>query len=479
MAGASRRIAISLGGIALLTTLALGLLFGTGGAAASAQHSQAPPPTVDGPPRGNFLGVASCSGTTCHGHSVADGPVVRQDEIVIWQDPASAAGAHSRAFAILQQPRSRQIAERLGIGEASSAPECVGCHATPAPPAQRGARFLRSDGVGCESCHGAASGWLNIHYSVGANHAQNVRFGMVPLENARARAGVCLDCHFGNEARGQFVSHRLMAAGHPRISFELDLFSTLQAHHEEDADYQQRKPGRATNVQMWAIGQAMALQRSLTLFTDSPHGRDGIFPEFYFLDCHSCHRQIRDAATFDPTVVANRGRMLPPGIPPYNDENMIMLSAAARVVAPALGRRFDESTRAFYEAMSADGNPRGDDARVRLAAQRLRQDAAALVDLFARTSIGNAQVFQIIDTITGNAVSERFTDYAGSVQAVMATDTLLSSLVITRAVTAEQVQAIRGDINIAYQAVRDPNRYSPQNFRASLGRAASAIRRLR
>jgi hypothetical protein len=61
----------------------------------------------------------------------------------------------------------------------------------------------------------------------------------------------------------------------------------------------------------------------------------------------------------------------------------------------------------------------------------------------------------------------------------MATDTLLSALVSSAQVTPEAAQAIRGDINLAYQAVRDPNLYQPREFRASLGRAASAIRRLR
>ena len=88
-------------------------------------------------------------------------------------------------------------------------------------------------------------------------------------------------------------------------------------------------------------------------------------------------------------------------------------------------------------------------------------------------------MFRIIDTITSNAISERFTDYAGSVQAVMATDTLLSSLVASGEISQEAVEGIRSDINIAYQAVREPNSYNPRNFRASLGRAAAAIRRLR
>ena len=61
----------------------------------------------------------------------------------------------------------------------------------------------------------------------------------------------------------------------------------------------------------------------------------------------------------------------------------------------------------------------------------------------------------------------------------MATDTLLSALVNSGQVTSGAAQGIRNDINSAYRAVRDPNEYQPREFRASLGRAASAIRRLR
>ena len=71
-------------------------------------------------------------------------------------------------------------------------------------------------------------------------------------------------------------------------------------------------------------------------------------------------------------------------------------------------------------------------------------------------------------------------NYTGTApMAVMATDTLLSAMVNAGQVTNEQAGAIRNDINVAYRAVRDPNDYQPREFRASLGRAASAIRRLR
>ena len=152
---------------------------------------------------------------------------------------------------------------------------------------------------------------------------------------------------------------------------------------------------------------------------------------------------------------------------------MIVLWAAARVGARRGAASFARASCDSPQAMS------GDRARLVAAANRLRGEARALAEAFEGAAIGRAEVFRIIDTITSNAISERFTDYAGSVQAVMATDTLLSSLVASGEISQESVQSIRADINGAYQAVREPNAYHPRNFRASLGRAAAAIRRLR
>lgn len=424
---------------------------------------------ADAPVHG-FVGVASCGGTTCHGRSEGDGKIVRQDELMRWQDPATPAGIHSRAFRALSEPRARAIAARLGIGEAANAPLCLGCHATPTGGTATGPRFLRSDGVGCEACHGAASEWLASHYSVGASHSANVARGMVPLDDPRARAARCLDCHYGSGAAGQFVDHRIMAAGHPRLAFELDLFTTLQQHHVEDADYVQRKAPRST-VQVWAIGQALALERSLALYA-TPKGTQGVFPEFYFFDCHTCHRAISDDRGFQPRAPANPGRPIPSGMPAYNDENMITLTAALKATDAPLAARFERDSRAFHIALAES---RG---AAIAAAARLRSTALAVADSFGARGVSRAQTFAIISTIAGGAVSPRFTDYEGSVQAVMAVDTLLSALVNAKQVDAASAKAIRSDIETAYRAVREPNSYDAREFRAGLGRAAAAIRRL-
>lgn len=417
---------------------------------------------------GVHLGVASCSGSTCHGRSEPTGAIVRQDEMMRWQEASSLSGAHSRAFRILSEPRSRAIAQRLGLASAASAPMCLGCHAEPA--GARGPRFQQNDGVGCESCHGPASDWIEVHKT--GNRAASLAAGMVPLDQPKRRAALCLDCHFGSDRPGQFVDHRIMAAGHPRVSFELDLFSTLQAHHDEDADYARRK-GRTDHVRLWAVGQAMAIDRALSLFANSKIAQEGIFPEFYFFDCHTCHRRITDEPGFRSSAVANPARPIPSGMPAFNDENMIMLSAAARVAAPAAAARFDADSKAFHAALAQDR------AAAVKAAATLRASANALGDQFAARRFGRDETFAMLDAVASTSLAPRFTDYEGSVQAVMAADTLLNALVDAGYVGGEPAKAVRGQINLAYAAVRDPNAYRPLEFRAALARAVDSIRALR
>src|SRR3546814_5357081 len=146
----------------------------------------------------------------------------------------------------------------------------------------------------------------------------------------------------------------MMAAGHPRLSFELDLFSALQHHHDIDSDYLSRK-GQLDSVRLWAVGQAEAVQRATGLFARPEFGMRGMFPEFYFYDCHSCHRSITDGAQRQLTFETNRGRPIPFGNPPFNDENIIMLSAVASALAPGKAEDFLAASRDFHRAMGQDG----------------------------------------------------------------------------------------------------------------------------
>lgn len=421
--------------------------------------------------RGVHEGVASCAGSSCHSRQVDSGVNIRQNEIITWQDPSSAAGAHSRAWRVLTEPRAQAIARKMGIGRAETAKECLGCHADPAPAGLRGAKFHLDDGVGCEACHGGSSGWLASHRTVDATHAANVANGMKALENPKVRASVCLDCHYGGKGQGQFVTHEIMAAGHPRVSFELDLFSSLQQHWDVDADYVKRK-GYAGGVRTWAVGQAMAVERALTLYSE-PGRSSGAFPELYFFDCHACHREIQDDPRARPRWEANPGRPIPAGQPPFNDENMIMLAAVAKAVSPGLAARFDADSKAFHAALARD---RSESVR---AAGRLAASARALSDALANHTFSRAQTLAILDTVLSGEIARRYTDYAGSAQAVMAADTLLNSLVASGQADRAAVARIRPNLAAAYAQVRDPNAYRPEAFRASMAQIAQAARSLK
>src|SRR3546814_5713232 len=83
--------------------------------------------------------------------------------------------------------------------------------------------------------------------------------------------------------------------------------------------------------------------------------------------------------------------------------------------------------------------------------------------------------FAIVREIAGSAISARFTDYEGSVQAVMAVDTLLNGMVKSGRVTVGAAAGIRAEVNRAYAAVKEPNAYRPAEFRSALGSAARSI----
>jgi Cytochrome c554 and c-prime len=418
---------------------------------------------------GTHEGVASCGGSTCHGRLAPTGKDVRQNELITWQDTSSAAGAHSQAWQVLNRARAQNIAQRLGLGPAQDAKDCLGCHGEPA--ALRGAHFQISDGVGCEACHGGSGAWLVSHYTVGVTHADNVKAGMTALEDPRTRASVCLDCHFGSDKPGQFVTHRMMAAGHPRISFELDLYSALQRHYDLDADYVKRK-SLASGIKFWAVGQAMAVERALSLYAQGSHSSEGAFPEFYFFDCQSCHRRIFDDPNTQLSAEANPARPVPPGTPPFDDENMIMLSAIAHVAAPSEGEHFDAAARAFHVAMAQSGS----DGKAQ--ADQLAQAARALANSLAAHAFNRTETFAALEAVL-NSVSSRYTDYEGGAQAVMAADTLLNSLLAQGHISRASAEGVRPQIDKLYAEVRDTNSWHPAEFREAVRQLADAIGRLR
>ena len=378
-----------------------------------------------------------------------------QNELSVWQSDGI-AGAHSRAWQVLDTQRAQGIADRMGLGSARSTPQCLGCHSDNAH--NRGAKFQESDGVGCEACHGGSSSWLSSHYAPHVTHAKNLAGGMAALEDPVTRAGVCLDCHFGSADPNQFVSHRMMAAGHPQISFELDYFSEMQRHYRLGADYAARKP-IAGDMKFWAVGQALALERALTLY-DSHHG-DGVLPDFYFFDCQSCHRAISSDGKTELRGIPNPGRPVPAGTPPFNDANAIMLLAIAKVAAPDTAGRLDEEIRDFHASLIENR-----ESAIRTA-DALAQTARGLAREISARSLGTSEIKRVMDELVSDSLSARYTDWSGAAQVFYAVCDLKSAL--------DPHYLCQKDRNYdaLYRTVADPNAYKPAEFRRLLQQFAS------
>jgi hypothetical protein len=100
-------------------------------------------------------------------------------------------------------------------------------------------------------------------------------------------------------------------------------------------------------------------------------------------------------------------------------------------------------------------------------------------DAFAGRSFSRSDTLAILDAVLTGETSRRYTDYAGSAQAVMAADTLLNALVSSGQTERGAAARVRPLLDRAYAQVRDPNSYRPEAFRETLAEVARAARSLR
>jgi hypothetical protein len=225
-----------------------------------------------------YIGAGGCASSNCHGATSAAPEAdsrILGNEYSIW----SVNDKHSQAFKVLLEPRSRRMAQILGIADPSTDKKCTSCHAAGSPEKSA------SDGVACEACHGPAEKWLGPHTQKNS-HAASVAAGLIDTKDLTIRAKTCLQCHQGTADR--IVDHDLIAAGHPDLAFELDTFSWAQPiHHREP------KPSAGNSlprVRNWAVGQAVAFSEGMRLLATRA-GR--LWPEFAELECYQCHHDLR------------------------------------------------------------------------------------------------------------------------------------------------------------------------------------------
>ncbi len=185
------------------------------------------------------LGVESC--VKCHA-----------EEVRVWR-----ATPHARTFEELhRRPEAREIAKNLGLRSVKHDGRCVDCHYTRVEASGDGGTDSRVGvdvvaGVSCESCHGAAKGWIDLHHNVapgegvgtGAGQtlrrvsetpaqrrdriAASVAAGMRNPHNLYAMAQSCYRCHTAPDE--ELVNRGGHSAG--SLDFEMVSWSQGSVRH--------------------------------------------------------------------------------------------------------------------------------------------------------------------------------------------------------------------------------------------------------
>jgi hypothetical protein len=293
-----------------------------------------------------------------------------------------------------------------------------------------------------------------------ASHADNVKHGLYPANEPVAQARLCLSCHFGN--KDKFVTHRMMGAGHPRTSFELDTFSQTQPpHFVIDADWQKRK-GTWDPARVWAVGQALAAAELLDLLIDPKRSRDGLFPELVVFDCHACHHPMSDVR-WTPRAGASPGRIR------LNDANLLMLrQIAKRTLAPESANQFAQRVNELHKAVAGDG---GDPIE---AARAVRAMLDELVRELSRRAFRAEDLHALLAGLIEDGVNGQYRDYSGAEQATMAIGSLMGYLV--RRGELKDARRANAALDRLHEAVKDDEKYRPERFRSALGEMSGIVK---
>lgn len=86
-------------------------------------------------------------------------------EIGVWKQTPH----HTTFLTLHRNPSAKEIADRLGIESFKTDSNCVKCHYTMQTDSNN--QMEAVSGVSCESCHGAAKNWVDVHSNFGAPNA--------------------------------------------------------------------------------------------------------------------------------------------------------------------------------------------------------------------------------------------------------------------------------------------------------------------
>ena len=332
------------------------------------------------------------------------------------------------------------------------------------PKQYQGKKFAMTDGIGCETCHGGSENYLATHTDPAATRTSNIANGLYPTDDIIKRTELCLSCHYGTS--DQFVTHEIMGAGHPRISFELDTFTELLTPHViYDEDYAARKPVYS-HVKMWALGQAVAAQSMLGMLEDKHLQAAGLFPELSLFDCHSCHHPMSEQ-TWQPKESTGLG----PGAVPLNDSSLLMLNMVLQEIRPELGVALAKTLKALH--IGTNSSPWLTKRR----AGELRQIVKSAISTIDRHEFSAAQTVGLTNRLLASGINGEYRDYIAAEQCVMAIGALIAAWNDAKPFDKATADLVRQSMQVLYESVENDESFVPGEFEAALAQLKTGLAR--
>ncbi|MEP0545440.1 MAG: cytochrome c family protein [Rhodothermales bacterium] len=285
-------------------------------------------------------------------------------EYEVWQGTP-----HATTFDELHRTeQARAILDRMGLRLAKRESLCLRCHYTTKIVDEQPRAIA---GVSCESCHGAARDWLDIHNNFGgatrqtetAEHravrvAQSREAGMLrPSDDLYAVAANCFECHtVPNE---QLVN----VGGHlPGSAFELLDWSAEIRHNFVDSqgstDQTNRAPTPERRRMMYVLGRALDYEYSLRALAKAT--TEGLFAQAMAQRVQRAGREIDRILDVADVPALQEARALGEAVAlgPGNGEALGGAAGQIGEVMRAFARAHDGSTLEAIDPLLASS---GDD----------------------------------------------------------------------------------------------------------------------
>ena len=413
----------------------------------------------------SYMGASSCGGSNCHENSTARNTLrIGQNEFYIW----SQKDKHAKAYEALTTADAKIIARNLKIAKPEESVRCLACHAVPVGPDRQGERYDITDSVSCEACHGPAEKWLNPHFRPGFDRQKATSLGMYDTKDLVKRAEKCLECHAG--AEGKDVTHELIGAGHPRLTFEIDNYTYAMPPHWRPP--QEKKDREWLSARAWAIGQAAAFRNQIQRLAVSRRTGIGPWPDFTHFDCFACHHAVVDhlrgitEKEKAEQVWRRRDYDGKPGRLVWNSSSYAVFRHVVNLAASEEGKHLEQLMRAFHEGLAGRESSRQSFAA---AFTGLSAVSDRLVSQVARYTFTPQGVLLLMKNISGDGRRLATSGFLVAEQAVLALASLYDAYLETAGAMPES-KPIKDAIDALHKEIQNGRAFDPTEFETTMNK---------